>query len=288
METPTVYDPKELILQPLPDDLCPCGSGHQFKHCCKIMRDNSAKGMWYSDRKLDMLQSFYAELDCAIQNHPAPPCKQGCSECCTTQLFPIDPVEFELIRRRAIYTWRFKIQRQLHRRTRHLATNLAYNHPDLWTKFIMLIMHELSFEQQLQLMDDMGRVHDSPCPLLRADHSCSVYHLRPYICRKYGVSYINCGPVCSRISSERQVWQLDLEDPANKRLRFVNCDILLPDGVDTAILQQDNSVVMALCQPIIIHLLRDYYDTAYESMFRPIIHDINRRRHYPHVQQLEV
>ncbi len=259
-----LVNPRKYILDPKPDDPCPCGSGKPFRTCCSLRRELSPKQLWFSSRKLATIKARLDEVDAMIDAHPNQPrehapCRRGCDECCREQIFPISDGEFELIVDYIEHNWTERQKRLLRERVLNTYVDLARNHPGLRDDLAALIgRRAMERREHLELIDTMSQVRDSPCPLLQ-DGACSVYPARPFACRDYGLCYVP-GHVCSLIPEDesQRVWQVPREDAES--LFVALRDESAPDGIDKEAVERDDVKMVSLPQPIVMHFVRRWAD----------------------------
>jgi Fe-S-cluster containining protein len=190
------------------NDLCFCGSGKKRKKCHPDILETSYAA--------EVLQSYYL-FDQAIQTHfygKEHPCKPGCSACCY-DIFPVSDIEYSLI----VYELRKWDQKRLD----HLRLKAKNN----WEQFCIInpneAQHMDTFNESVSNwkdVQDLKRIQALPFPCLFLEEGkCSIYSVRPLICRTFGVSYsddpedhFEQDMICDKIGSNliARQWQCDV------------------------------------------------------------------------------
>jgi Fe-S-cluster containining protein len=160
--------------------------------------------------------SLYSRADMLISSHYSahnvkPVCKKGCSECCST-VFSISIVEFFLICRE-MKKYDPKRIAQMKQVVLRSISHLNSEHPALFNYF-------KSDHSDMNYMDvslniyEMSKGVNIDCPFLtglaNGERICSIYQVRPLICRITGTSYYNHIDnlyMCSHIASNKIIME---------------------------------------------------------------------------------
>ncbi|NLI13716.1 YkgJ family cysteine cluster protein [Pelotomaculum propionicicum] len=187
------------------DKICFCGSMRRHKKCHPDISWESLAAK---------MLSLYAESDRLIDTHYSknrvkPVCRKGCSECCST-VFSVSIVEFFLICREMIKFdhKRVALVKQrvlqsisyLNSKQPQLLDYFRSNHSGLDFKEMSLKVYELSKGVKID------------CPFLteltNRERICSVYNVRPLICRIAGTSFYSNDEnmyICSHIGTNKTI-----------------------------------------------------------------------------------
>lgn len=187
------------------DTVCFCGSKRRHKKCHPdIFRESLAAKML----------SLYARADTLISSHYSehkikPVCRKGCSECCST-VFCVSIVEFFLICRELIKFDQKKIALVKHRVIQGISY-LNNTHPELF-KYFRSDHSQLDFKNMSLRIYELSKGVKLDCPFLaelpNGGRICSVYKVRPLICRISGTSFytdIENMYICSHIGTNRKI-----------------------------------------------------------------------------------
>lgn len=187
------------------ETVCFCGSMRRHKKCHP---DISAESL------AAKLLSLYSRADTMISSHYSkhsvkPVCKKGCSECCST-VFSVSIVEFFLICREMLKYDFKRIARIKH----SVLQNISYldsEYPALLNYF-RADHSDLNYKDMSLKIYELSKGVNLDCPFLielaNRERVCSVYHVRPLICRISGTSYytdIENLYMCSHIGSNKTI-----------------------------------------------------------------------------------
>ncbi len=209
------------------DAVCFCGSMRRQKKCHPdISRESLAAKMLTLYSRVDtLIISYYSK------HKVKPVCKKGCSECCST-LFCVSIVEFFLICREMI---KFDPKRtaQVKHRVLQAINYLEKEQPALLDYF--------KFDHSGQNFNNMSlRIYELSksvkieCPFLTGfsarQSTCSIYNVRPLICRIFGTTYYTSFEdmyICSRIGTNNRIMDcgpstIDIWDSFIKDILTVN------------------------------------------------------------------
>jgi len=166
------------------------------------------------------LQKLYTDIDFAIHKHYEEnpeslyiqPCQEGCDACCS-QFFEISEGESLLILD-YIFSQPKEFQGQLIANIVVCHTTFVQKYPTFYLDYFKYADSQV-FDAD-RYFDDTTRFHIRiPCPCLSEKGSCTIYPVRPLICRTTGSGYTTCddgGEICEIIPSslKAQQWQADL------------------------------------------------------------------------------
>lgn len=187
------------------DTICFCGSMRRHKKC-------------HPDISVDSLAakmlSLYSRADILIDNHYSkqkikPVCRKGCSECCST-VFCVSIVEIFLICREMI---KFDIKRiaLVKQRVLRSIAYLSSEQQELY-RYFTSDHSELDFKDMSLNIYELSRGVNLDCPFLieltNRARICSIYDVRPLICRIAGTSYYTDTKdmyICSHIGTNKTI-----------------------------------------------------------------------------------
>lgn len=168
----------------LRNEACFCGSGKKQKKC---------HSDYHVESRAANLIRLYNELDAKIESHyenslfPSY-CKKGCSHCCY-DAFSISQIEFDLILK--------ELNKRLNKSQIEKLFENALNQVEQ-IKVEDPLYYEIletdgskdqdAYFKQVNHADKMRRT-PFPCVFLE-DGMCSVYDIRPYVCRSFGNSHV--------------------------------------------------------------------------------------------------
>lgn len=187
------------------DVVCFCGSMRRHKKCHPdISRESLAARMLSLYSRADtLINSFYSK------HKVKPVCKKGCSECCST-VFCVSIVEFFLICRQMIKFDPKRIAQVKHRVLQGI-TYLNNEQPALLNYF-RSDHSELDFNSMTLKIYELSKGVKIDCPFLTGfsarERICSIYNVRPLICRISGTSYytgIENMYICSHIGTNKKI-----------------------------------------------------------------------------------
>jgi len=186
-----VYNKKDIILKALGKcaiiDLSLFRSGNMKAHICNTKR------IFSGFRALESMKKLYIDMDTEIKNKIAlnnvePICTNGCYECCY-EYFTVSKIEYFVIK--------------------HFLLSNKINIDHLIKESIIIVeefkklypekFEVLNVSSQINIVkayEDNDIREFAKCPFL-INGSCSVYEVRPIICRLYGTSYTY--PSCEKI-----------------------------------------------------------------------------------------
>jgi len=132
-------------------------------------------------------------------------CKRGCADCCKVNWVACTSQEWALVFD-ALVQWPLLDQRRLIERTKVLVQEF-YAKPGAREGIEKAAA--ASGADALRIMKDVLDNIRLPCPLLTPDNACSVYSVRPTICRAYGFACIDQKKflICEKLKEKLTVAQ---------------------------------------------------------------------------------
>ncbi len=187
------------------DMTCFCGSMRRHKKCHPdVSTDSLAAKMLSLDSEADIIiNSYYSKQSVK------PACRKGCSECCST-VFSVSIVEFFLICREMM---KFDLKRitLIKQRVLQGISYLKSEHPALFNYFIA-DHSDLDYKNMSLKTYELSKGVNIDCPFLTElpdrQRICSIYNVRPLICRISGTSYyteIENMYICSHIGANKTI-----------------------------------------------------------------------------------
>jgi Fe-S-cluster containining protein len=181
------------------NDLCFCGSQKKYKHCHPSINEKSI---------IARLYKLYREIDNEIEEQKNKRglefnCSKGCSECCS-QCFYVSESELVLILEHLKNNWKSADIDNVINRAKE-QWSIIQNKDPLFAKQLQLDItgKDLNFYMK-RLFFSPSKLPFSCLFLDENTKSCSIYQVRPLVCRMHGVSYIDStkdNTVCSNIPS---------------------------------------------------------------------------------------
>ncbi|MGM0282260.1 YkgJ family cysteine cluster protein [Enterococcus sp. AZ081] len=156
---------------------CFCGSGKKTKKCHSTVEPDSKLANIY----LDYLSFDKAVVDSGVANA----CPKGCSNCCN-DLFDVSENEFLLILDEILRTGGKSLVNRYKQKALEYEKYLQLNFPNVIKKLDSNMPRN---NNVLDLLPYMMRDSDwdrSKSCIFLDDGRCSIYNVRPVVCRKYG------------------------------------------------------------------------------------------------------
>lgn len=187
------------------DAICFCGSMRRHKKCHPDISEESlaAKMLSLNARADTLIDSYYSKYKVN------PVCRKGCSECCST-VFSISIVEFFLICREMI-KFDYKRIALIKHRVLQGISYLNREKPELFN-YLRTDHGDLDFNKMSLKIYELSKGVKVDCPFLielaNRERICSVYNVRPLICRISGTSYyskIEKIYICSHIGTNKNI-----------------------------------------------------------------------------------
>lgn len=187
------------------NELCFCGSGKKAKKCHIDI---------YPESKLAMLIKLYRDVDSRIESYHNEhqtniPCRKGCSHCCYDD-FSISLEEISLIMKYVSDHWSQEKIEALFEKAFVIEKEYEKEKSELHS----LLVADGNKDQSVAIKSIMlvDKRNISPCPFLDENNGCSVYDVRPLVCRSAGSASVfnqklnqDVDPeVCEFIPSERE------------------------------------------------------------------------------------
>lgn len=160
--------------------------------------------------------NLYKQIDEAISSHykthkKQPPCKKGCSTCCS-QFFEISEVEYAIIDK-SLHELPIEAQLELKMKAKKLVESLKKDWPDFYSRYFAenrRQIHDQAYYEQVERLEVT-----MPCVFLTDSGGCGIYASRPMVCRTTGGAFLhlfNKDPICSimPVSLFTPLWQADL------------------------------------------------------------------------------
>ncbi len=162
------------------------------------------------------LLNLYERIDSKIESHyknnpKQPPCAKGCASCCS-QFFEVSQAEYALIFNH-LKAWTSSQLEELRVKSEVSMLLLQTHHPKFFTEFFVQPSPPETWRKYYK-SPERYRIH-IPCPFLSEAGACTVYEVRPLICRTTGVGYklnFEWGSICTemRFAFLAKRWQADL------------------------------------------------------------------------------
>lgn len=247
------------------NDLCFCGSGKKKKKCHANINENSIAAE---------IIKFYKEFDNELQRNVFEKlnvkCKKGCCECCG-DFFPISEVEFAIIMDYLMQEKGKDTVQMIIKKGLEQNEFFKREYPDYYQQ-LEEDLNGRGVDEALRLtIQNMPTKQGEQCVFLNDDASCSIYEVRPIICRTYGLCYRSSMQddynICSKIPC--------LKDAKKNML----CIDKYNDIINSAYLYKDkngNSTIMRRQYPI-FYFIRMYFNdekSVYEYFKHPTIYGI--------------
>lgn len=172
------------------NDLCFCGSGKKHKKCHSDINSESAFAkMIELHNKTDELIKENAQFDKLK-------CKKGCAECCY-QNFSISTVEFYYLIYKIYTNYGIERVNEYFKKGYEMWIEYEKKYPKN-AEFYKLNTESIDKYKSINnlklinnLSDKSPMYNEFPCPFLNLEEkSCGVYEDRPFICRHYGLGYL--------------------------------------------------------------------------------------------------
>lgn len=170
------------------NEKCFCGSGIKYKKCHYGINENSLIGKRIK---------FYNELDKILLNNVEFKCKNGCYECCN-DYFYISEEEFLVIMNYMINSFDEDEIDVIRKKAEEYMKYIELNYEDEF-KELNNIQYGIRFGDIKEILRINTHIK-IPCIFLK-DGKCSIYKVRPAICRLFGSAKKFMG--CDKIEIER-------------------------------------------------------------------------------------
>lgn len=181
------------------NDLCFCGSGLKQKKCHCDINENSLAA-----DAIRLYSNLDKELNEELYSKTMPLCSKGCYECCS-QYFTISEVEFAIIMEFLVRNKGFDATKEIVKIGLENNKKFQEKEPQYYNqleKNITGMKQDQFFEITMR---NMPLNQSTPCIFLDEECKCSIYPVRPIICRTHGLCYnmqmLQDYKLCSNISS---------------------------------------------------------------------------------------
>lgn len=166
------------------NDICFCGSGLKVKKCHNGLNEDSLVGN---------LIKIYYELDSIVKEKIDCICQEGCSECCS-DYFYISEEEFLVIMNYMIRNFSEEEINKVKSKAQEYIMNIKENYTSEYEKLntVIKVNEKVNYEM---LITREGNLK-IPCVFLN-EGKCSIYEIRPFICRFYGTRNKDYG--CNKV-----------------------------------------------------------------------------------------
>lgn len=176
------------------NDLCFCGSGKKIKNCHPNICENSLAA--------DTLK-LYSDLDNELSTKNHSQCKKGCAECCS-QFFNISEIEFAIIMDYLMMSLGKDGVNKIIEKALKLSNDFKAKLPDYYNQLEEDVTGYSNLDFCMTIVKGLPYKQGFPCVFLAENNSCSVYSVRPLICRIHGLAYFSRDidhELCSLIKS---------------------------------------------------------------------------------------
>lgn len=169
------------------NDLCFCGSNKKYKNCHAHINEESL---------LSDLLKLNVEIDKEIEKQKREKnlnflCSKGCSECCS-QSCNVSESEFVLVLDYIINHWETEKVKNIINKAIDQWNIVKKEQPDLAANLEKDLTGKIDQYKLLSTLMPRDIKLPFPCMFLDEDsHSCTIYDVRPLICRIHGVSIID-------------------------------------------------------------------------------------------------
>lgn len=189
------------------NDPCFCGSGKKQKKCHPDIHEASLAA--------EAIR-LYALIDKEIEEHYAknkitPPCQAGCYQCCY-DAFLVSPIEIDIIIREMRKWGKEKVDNVV-KKAKEYWEDFKIRYPDKSEYFEAIInSQDVNIVDTMHILDIEKLPY--PCVFLDENKRCSIYNVRPAVCRLHGTAYVgdDDGDICEKIGkiNSAKEWQADL------------------------------------------------------------------------------
>lgn len=198
---------------------CFCGSCKKYKKChSDIHPESRAAHTLILYQKVDKkIYEFYEEF-----KGERSLCSSGCTNCCYDD-FAISQIEFELIMHEIQKNWTTEEIKVLFARAIEFNDIQKEESPDLY-KILEMDGNENQSTEFIQAEKSSHKSRNSfPCPFLNVDDGmCTVYNVRPFVCRTMGTTHFDFD------KSDHSICEIIPSSLENK-LRTTSIDSFLDD-----------------------------------------------------------
>lgn len=191
------------------NDLCFCGSGKKQKKCHPNINEKSVAAKTfklYGDIGKDLETNVYGKVDVK--------CVKGCNKCCQ-DYFTISEVEFAIIMDYLHNNFDNEKINQIVKRALVLTDKFERNNPKYFKQLEENITGKDKYNTLRINLENMPEKQEN-CVFLDEGGECSIYNVRPLICRTHGVCCYSddiehkvCDRIPSLISNKENMLEID-------------------------------------------------------------------------------
>lgn len=179
------------------NDLCFCGSDKKQKKCHPNINENSVAAKTiklYGDIGKDLETYIYGKVDVK--------CVKGCNKCCQ-DYFAISEIEFAIIMDYLYNKLGSEKTNEIIQKGILIADEFEKNNPEYYEKLNECITGKSLLEWARLDFSNMPEKQEK-CVFLDDNGGCSIYEVRPLICRTHGLCYYSGDvehKICDKIPS---------------------------------------------------------------------------------------
>lgn len=166
------------------NDMCFCGSGRKQKKCHPNIDENSKAA-----KIIELYEKITRELDEQIYGKVSVKCKKGCNECCK-DYFGISEVEFAIIMDYLYGRLGSEKTEEIIKKGISACVDFEKRNPSYFKQLEQNVTGMSGYESMKMDIVNMPEKQDE-CLFLDEDGGCSIYAVRPIICRTHGVCYFS-------------------------------------------------------------------------------------------------
>lgn len=191
------------------NDLCFCGSGKKQKKCHPNINENSVAA-----KTIKLYGDIGKDLDAYIYGKVDVKCAKGCNKCCQ-DYFAISEIEFAIIMDYLYSKWGSEKTSEIIHKGILLANEFEKHNPKYYEQLDECTTGKSLFECARIDYVNMPEKQDK-CVFLDEEGGCSIYEVRPLICRTHGLCYYSedvehkiCDKIPSLFSNKDNMMPLD-------------------------------------------------------------------------------
>lgn len=245
------------------NDLCFCGSGKKQKKCHPNINEDSvaAKAIrLYAQLSKDLGENVYGKKNVK--------CEKGCNACCK-DYFAISEVEFAIIMDYLYNNCGMEETNMIIEKAIVLADKFKKNNPEY---FKQLEENITGKDKNYMLRNDLENMPEQQeeCVFLGEDGGCSIYNVRPIICRTHGVCCYSddvehkiCDKIPSFINHKENMLDID-----NYKMEIANVGNYRKKGKDLVLYRRKYPI---------FYFMKMYFGTGktiVDYFKHPVIHNI--------------
>lgn len=191
------------------NDLCFCGSGKKQKKCHANINENSVAAKTlrlYNEMSKELEENIYGKKDVI--------CKKGCNNCCK-DYFSISEVEFAIIMDHLYSKMGIEKTNEIINKALALVDRFEKNNPEYFRQLEENVTgKDRNYVLRMNIENMPERQEE--CVFVDADGGCSIYNVRPIICRTHGVCYYSddvehkiCDEIPSLVNNKENMLNID-------------------------------------------------------------------------------